>query len=88
MIGSKIRNLCNFRLKIKVVLISSYLDAHHHPVYPTPAFITKRQYPNLLCVSDPCVLDINGVIVGATSNDTLFYLTREEISRYIVIVKN
>jgi len=34
-------------------------------------------------VSDPCTLDIDGVIIGLTSSDILFHLGAEEISGYV-----
>jgi len=35
-------------------------------------------------VSDPCMLDIDGFIVGLTSTDILFHLGAEEISGYVL----
>lgn len=33
-------------------------------------------------MSDPCTLDIDGVVIGATSTDILFHMGAEEISKY------
>ncbi|EEC03166.1 DNA polymerase alpha 70 kD subunit, putative [Ixodes scapularis] len=35
------------------------------------------------CVPDPCVLDINGVVVGATGVDILLHMGKEELSLYV-----
>jgi len=39
------------------------------------------------CVSDPCTLDINGVIIGLTSTDILFHLGAEEISGLVTSLR-
>ena len=64
-----------------VVLIPSCRDAHHHMVYPVPPFILKTQYTNLTLAADPCMLDIDGIIIGATSTDILMHLGKEEVSQ-------
>lgn len=68
------------RWPIQVVLIPSFNDAHHLPMYPTPCY-ELLDYPNLICSPNPCLLDINGFLLGTTSVDVLFQLTKEEISR-------
>lgn len=47
--------------------------------YPRPPFSFQR----VLFVSDPCTLDINGVVFGLTSVDLLFHMGAEEISRCV-----
>ncbi|CAG2063043.1 unnamed protein product, partial [Timema podura] len=49
-------------------------------IYPTPAFQLTKHYPNVLCAPDPCVVDIQGLIVGITSVDVLLNIGKEEIS--------
>lgn len=65
------------------VIVPSTRDIHHDYVYPTPPFACSTTYSkdeNVHFVSDPCVLDIEGVVVGITSTDVLMHLGREEIS--------
>ncbi|XP_063222160.1 DNA polymerase alpha subunit B isoform X2 [Bacillus rossius redtenbacheri] len=64
----------------QVVLVPSPRDAHHHAVYPCPPYSLRRQYAGVHLASDPCVLDVQGVVVAATSVDTLLHLGKEEIS--------
>ncbi len=68
----------------QIVLVASARDVHHFNVYPTPPFVNKpniENFPeNVRFVSDPCMLDVQGFIVGVTTTDILFHLGREEIS--------
>jgi len=55
-------------------------------VYPSPPFALaaaeKKQIPdNVTFVSDPCMLDVDGVVLGITSTDILKHLGPSEISR-------
>lgn len=67
-------------LNIKVVLVPSAKDAHHHVVFPTPPYKVRKTYPNLQCVGDPSILNIEGLTLGATSTDILFHLSKQECS--------
>ncbi|PSN52816.1 hypothetical protein C0J52_09691 [Blattella germanica] len=66
-------------LKVNVVLVPSFRDAHHQMVYPVPPFMLRKQFSNLTLASDPCMLDINGIVIGVTSADVLLNLSKEEI---------
>ncbi|KAJ9599819.1 hypothetical protein L9F63_009859, partial [Diploptera punctata] len=68
-------------LNVHVILVPSWQDAHHHMVYPVPPFILRKQYPNITLASDPCMLDIDGIVIGATATDILLHLGKEEISQ-------
>lgn len=46
-------------------------------VYPTPPYDVAG---NFTFVSDPALLDIEGVVVALTATDILFHLGKEEIS--------
>ena len=46
-------------------------------VYPTPPYDVAG---NFTCVSDPALLDIEGVVVALTATDVLLHLGKEEIS--------
>ncbi|XP_062821380.1 DNA polymerase alpha subunit B [Anolis carolinensis] len=69
----------------RLVIVPSLRDVHHVYVYPQPPFsgsdLSKDDEKRVLFVSDPCTLEINGVVVGLTSVDLLFHMGSEEISR-------
>jgi len=72
-------------VKTHVVLVPSTRDAHHEFVYPTPPFglygpSHELYNPRLHSVSDPSLLNINGVLIGVTSTDILLHLGKEEIA--------
>lgn len=69
-----------FSSRTQVVLVPSYRDAHHYPVYPTPPFVPGRGYPGLHVLPDPCVFGVEGVKIGVTSADVLMHLGKEEMS--------
>lgn len=62
-----------------MVLLPSQKDAHHHMVFPTPPYILKKKYPDLHCISDPVMLNIEGLIIGCTTTDILLHLGKEEV---------
>lgn len=68
------------KARTQVVLVPSNQDVHHDYVYPTPPFKLGKKYENITCAPDPCLLEIGGYIIGATSVDVLMHLGREEIS--------
>ncbi|KAJ6654258.1 hypothetical protein lerEdw1_007355 [Lerista edwardsae] len=67
-----------------LVFVPSLRDVHHDCIYPQPPFasyeLAKEDKKRVLFVSDPCTLDINGVVFGLTSVDLLFHMGAEEIS--------
>lgn len=67
---------------IQVVMVASPKDAHHHVVYPTLPYNLKHNYENLHFMPDPAILNMDGLILGATSVDVLLHLSKEEIYRY------
>lgn len=80
-------------LKTQVVIVSSQREPGHHNIYPTPPYtimkgllrryklsIHSQIHNNIIFVPDPCLLDIDGVIIGVTTNDTIFQLAREEMA--------
>ncbi|KAJ8977646.1 hypothetical protein NQ317_003624 [Molorchus minor] len=78
---SLIENIMNALkgIDLQVVIASSERDAHHHPVYPTLPYNVREKYENLTFVSDPCMININGLIIGATSVDVLFHISNFEM---------
>ncbi|XP_033030406.1 DNA polymerase alpha subunit B [Lacerta agilis] len=66
-----------------LVIVPSLRDVHHHCIYPQPPFtceLSKEDKQRVLFVSDPCTLEINGVVFGLTSVDLVFHMGSEEIS--------
>ncbi|XP_068227234.1 DNA polymerase alpha subunit B isoform X2 [Palaemon carinicauda] len=61
----------------KVVLVSSSRDVCSHIVYPTPPYVIGG---HITCVSDPALLEVEGVVIAVTSTDILFHLGKEETS--------
>ncbi|XP_069501075.1 DNA polymerase alpha subunit B isoform X2 [Ambystoma mexicanum] len=68
----------------QLVFVPSLRDVHHEFVYPQPPFssydLAKDDKLRVHFVSDPCTLEINGVVFGITSTDLLFHMGAEEIS--------
>ncbi|KAK3736833.1 hypothetical protein RRG08_000583 [Elysia crispata] len=82
-------------LGCKIVIVSSSRDAHScYSVYPQPPYSLSTHFSDgskkssaqvgitkdLIFVSDPATLVINGVVIGLTSTDILMHLTKSEIS--------
>ncbi|KAK4473639.1 hypothetical protein MN116_002991 [Schistosoma mekongi] len=76
-------------LSIKVIIVSSWREVHHDPVYPTPpidkSWIEKTpdllsSYANVQFAPDPCLIQIEEYIFGITSVDVLKDISCEEIS--------
>lgn len=63
----------------QIILQPSIRDVHHRFIYPTPEF-TIAESPGIMTVSDPALVNIDGLIFGLTSTDILFHLGKEEIS--------
>ncbi|KAJ7307420.1 hypothetical protein JRQ81_009438 [Phrynocephalus forsythii] len=68
----------------RLVIVPSLRDVHHVCIYPQPPFagceLSKEDKQRVLFVSDPCTLEVNGVVLGLTSVDLLFHMGSEEIS--------
>lgn len=66
--------------KTEVIIVSSQKDAHSSFVYPTYAYSSRQNYPNLHLLPDPCKITINGVAIGLSSTDILSHLQDNEIA--------
>ncbi|XP_065915346.1 DNA polymerase alpha subunit B-like [Dysidea avara] len=66
----------------QVVVLPSLRDVHHTPVYPQPPFITTSEHNKashgISFMSDPCVLVVNGIVMGMTSTDIIKHLSGQE----------
>uniref|UniRef100_A0A6P7EZK2 DNA polymerase alpha subunit B n=1 Tax=Diabrotica virgifera virgifera TaxID=50390 RepID=A0A6P7EZK2_DIAVI len=63
----------------QVVVVSSSKDVHHHPIYPTPPYKITEKYSKLLFVPDPAVIDVDGLVIAATTVDVLFHMSNYEL---------
>lgn len=63
----------------QVIIVSSQNEAHYHPIYPTPPYSITEKYTNLTFFPDPCMINVNGLVIGATSVDILFHIGNFEI---------
>uniref|UniRef100_A0A672V690 DNA polymerase alpha subunit B n=1 Tax=Strigops habroptila TaxID=2489341 RepID=A0A672V690_STRHB len=68
----------------QLVFVPSARDVHHDYIYPQPPFccpeLPKDDKQRVHFVSDPCTLEVDGVVLGLTSTDLLFHMGAEEIS--------
>ncbi|CAG9765601.1 unnamed protein product [Ceutorhynchus assimilis] len=62
-----------------VLVVSSHKEPHHYPVYPTIPYEIAQRYSNLTFMPDPCMVNINGLVVAATTADILFDIGSYEI---------
>nr|CAG4647137.1 EOG090X07VJ [Megafenestra aurita]SVE92449.1 EOG090X07VJ [Megafenestra aurita] len=65
---------------IQVCIVPSWRDVHHRTVYPTPPFQQENKLSHFHFLSDPCILNVDGVFIALTSTDILFHLSKEEIA--------
>ncbi|KAA0191632.1 DNA polymerase alpha subunit B [Fasciolopsis buskii] len=88
---SRLNSVAEFcgHLDVQLVVVPSWRDAHHDPVYPTPPFDPEwtgqtveltEHYQNVHFVWDPSVISIGGYVFALTSVDVLFHLSSEELS--------
>ncbi|XP_072388601.1 DNA polymerase alpha subunit B [Diabrotica undecimpunctata] len=63
----------------QVVVVSSSKDVHHHPIYPTPPYKIREKYSKLLFVPDPAVINVDGLVIAATTVDVLFHMSNYEL---------
>ena len=73
----KLQDLLEDLPKTQVILQPSTRDVHHKFIFPTPEF--KINSSNIVCIPDPAMISIDGVLFGVTSTDILFHMSKEEI---------
>lgn len=66
---------------IQVILAPSHKDVHNLTTFPSFPYKLHKHNENLHLVPDPFLIDINGVVIGGTSADILFHLSKVEDSR-------
>ncbi|KAL3288438.1 hypothetical protein HHI36_002883 [Cryptolaemus montrouzieri] len=64
---------------IEIVIISSIKEAHHQNIYPTPPYKTREKHQNIKFFPDPCVLKIDGLVLAATTVDSMYHIAKEEL---------
>lgn len=76
-IGSHLENLST-----RVIVVPSLRDVTHDYVFPQPPFELSpklRQFTNVECVPNPCMIRINGVSFGIVANDILKHLASQVV---------
>lgn len=68
-------------LRTKVILIPSDRDIHHHPIYPNTTYMKSILSPKVIFAPNPALLNIGGLIIGATSIDVLFHLSNIQLTK-------
>lgn len=66
-------------LDVHVVIVPSYKEIHHHSVYPTPPYHIREKFNKLMFVSDPGVIEINGLRIAMTTADILLHMSGFEL---------
>ncbi|CAG2172331.1 unnamed protein product [Oppiella nova] len=66
-------------LKTEAIVIPSTRDLNVFNIMPTMAFNSYKSH-KIHYFSNPCVLNISGVVIAMTSTDVLLHLSKEEIS--------
>ncbi|ESN99074.1 hypothetical protein HELRODRAFT_185050 [Helobdella robusta] len=67
-------------LHCHVVIIPSQRDFLHEFVYPQPPFkLSSSSFVSYM--SDPCTLDVDGLVIGVTSTDVLMHMSKDVISK-------
>ncbi|KAK9886639.1 hypothetical protein WA026_017560 [Henosepilachna vigintioctopunctata] len=66
-------------MPIQIIIISSMRDVHHHNVYPTPPYRTREKHQNIKFLPDPCIFEIDGLVLGATTADIMYHIAKEEL---------
>ncbi|XP_073012947.1 uncharacterized protein [Typha latifolia] len=70
---------------VRVILLPSVRDAHHHFVFPQPAFdidLPEDSRPQVItCLANPALFSSNEIMFGCCTVDILKQLSSEEISR-------
>ena len=57
-----------------LVVPSGSRDVHHTFIYPTPPFEEAQKCKRIRMMTDPCIVNVEGISFGITSTDILFHL--------------
>ena len=57
-----------------LVVPSGSRDVHHTFIYPTPPFEEAQRCKRIRMMTDPCIVNVEGISFGITSTDILFHL--------------
>ncbi|KAJ0173714.1 hypothetical protein K1T71_010863 [Dendrolimus kikuchii] len=64
----------------KIYIVSSPKDCFHWNIFPSPPYTSRRKHAIVAFLPDPSTININGIVIGVTSNDILMQISQEEIS--------
>ena len=74
-IMSKIADLLERLPQTQVLVVpSGSRDVHHTFIYPTPPFEEAQKCKRIRMMTDPCIVNVEGISFGITSTDILFHL--------------
>ena len=59
-----------------IVVPSGSRDVHHTFIYPTPPFEEAMRCNRIHMMTDPCIVNVEGILFGITSADILFNLAK------------
>lgn len=66
--------------EITILVVASCRDANADPVFPTMPNTLKMTYPNVHMLSDPSMIDLNGITIGMTSTDVIDHILSNELA--------
>ena len=78
----KIVNMVDSLPNTEVFMVpSGTRDVHHTFIYPTPPFEESQQCNKIHMMTDPCIVNVDGISFGITSTDILFHMCKEEMAQ-------
>lgn len=78
---TKINSFAERNSHITLVLVPSLRDIFHDLVFPQPAFYGFDISEKIMLVGNPSTFFINELVFSVSTNDILFHLGGEEISK-------
>lgn len=67
------------QLRCHMILVPSHRDIHSIATYPQPPFESENRSKFMHFVSNPSLLNINGILFGITSTDVIFHISNSEV---------
>ena len=69
-----------------LVIPSGSRDVHHTFIYPTPPFEEAQRCNRIHMMTDPCIVNVEGIIFGITSTDVLFHLAKVLLKHSLLFI--